>query len=205
VLFGLAGAIKPQFLILLPLALVADRQWRTIGATGMTAGLLAALAAAIWGPGVWGDWLRALPHFQHAMFANREIIRTMVTPYAVLELAGLPGAWAFLLIPPVLLAVWTTFRRTTDVPTRLLLLIGGTLLIIPYAINYEMALLAPAVVALAARTQDRRWPAYAAAVPVLGMEYAYGLWSLILLLAILGWATWPSRGRQSEARGSQAV
>jgi len=206
VLFGLAGCAKPQILVLLPLALVADRQWRTIGAAAVTAGVLAALSAAIWGVGLWADWLAALPRFQQANLAIPSLARTMVTPYAALRGAGLPGAWAWLLIPPVLLAVWTVFRRTLDVPTRLLALIGGTLLIIPYAMNYEMALLTPAVAALAARTKDPRWPAYAVAAPVLGLGFVYCLPALVLLLTLLGWATWPSRNRQSEARGgSQAL
>jgi hypothetical protein len=202
VLFGVAGCVKPQILVLLPLALAADRQWRTIGATAVTAGLLAALSAAIWGVGLWGDWLAALPRFQQANFAIPSLVRTMVTPYAALKAAGLPGAWAFLLIPPVLVAVWLVFRRTIDVPTRLLALIGGTLLIIPYAMNYEMALLTPAVAALAARTHDRRWPAFALAAPVLGLGFVYCLPALLLLLAVLGWATWPSwsGGCQRQAR-----
>ena len=204
--FGLAGAIKPQLLVLLPLALVADRQWRTIGVAGATAGLIAAVATAIWGPGLWADWLRAMARFQRATFAMPSVVRAMITPYAALDLAGLRGAWAFPLIPPVLLAVWSTFRRTADVPTRMLALIGGTLLIIPYAINYELALLAPALAALAMRTQDRRWPAYAAAVllyaaavPVLGMGYIYCQSALVLLLALLGWARWPSLRTRPDA------
>jgi hypothetical protein len=204
VLFGLAGAIKPQILILLPLALVADRQWRTIGTAAMTAGTLAALTMATWGIGIWADWFRALPLFQRANFAIPSLVRTMVTPYAALSAAGLPGAWAYLLIPPVLLAVWLVFRRTTDVPTRLLALIGGTLLIIPYAMNYELALLTPAVCALATRTKDRRWPAYAIAAAVLGLGFVYCLPALALLLAILGWARWPSVNSRPDAEPSPA-
>ena len=37
VLFGLAAAVKPQLLMLLPLALIAEGRWRTIIATGVTA------------------------------------------------------------------------------------------------------------------------------------------------------------------------
>ncbi len=216
VAFGLAGAVKPQLLVLLPVALVADRQWRAIGAAGATAGLIAAVATAIWGPGPWADWLGAMARFQRATFAMPSVVSAMITPYAALDLAGLRGAWAFLLIPPVLLAVWTTFRRTADVPTRMLALMGGTLLIIPYAINYELALLAPALTALAMRTRDRRWPAiaaavlvYGAAVPVLGMGYLYCQSALVLVLAMVGWARWPSLrrrlddGRQGWTTGGQ--
>jgi hypothetical protein len=193
VLFGLAGSVKPQILVLLPLALVADRQWRTIAATAATAGLLAALSAALWGVGLWVDWLRALPRFEQANFAIPSLVRTMITPYAGLEGAGLPGAWAWVLAPPAALAIWTVFRRTTDVPTRLLALVGGTLLVIPYAMNYEIVLLGPAVAAFAARTDDRRWPACAIAAVVFGLSYLDCLPALLVLLALLGWAAWPRK------------
>jgi hypothetical protein len=54
-----------------------------------------------------------------------------------------------------------------------------------------MAMLTPAVAALAARTDDPRWPAYALATPVLGLGFVYCLPALALLLAILAWAAWP--------------
>jgi hypothetical protein len=201
VLFGLAGAVKPQLLVLLPVALVADRQWRTIAATAFTAGLLAATTAAVWGVGAWLDWLRAVPRFQQATLAIPSLARTMLTPYATLEQAGIPGAWAWLLVAPAALAVWFVFRRTTRAPERLIALIGATLLIIPYAMNYEMALLTPAVAAFLARSRDRRWPASAVAAPVLGLGFVYCLPALLILLTVLGWAMWPSLSRQSEARG----
>lgn len=194
-LFGCAGAIKPQILVLLPVALLADRQWRTIWSTALSAGILAVVSASIWGIGLWQDWLRAVPRFQHAAFAIPSLVRTMLTPYATLAQMGASGAWAYLLVPPVLTCVWLVFRRTQAVPERSLALIGGALLIIPYAMNYEMALLVPAAAALLARTNDRRWPAYAIAAPVIGVGFVYCLPALGLFLAIVGWGLWPSLSR----------
>src|SRR5439155_6941717 len=46
-------AYKPQFAVLLPVALVAAGEWRAIASAGITAALLAGAAAAAFGPGVW--------------------------------------------------------------------------------------------------------------------------------------------------------
>ena len=63
VLFGVAAARKPQLLMLLPLALVAEARWRTIVATGVTWLSRGAGAIAVWGLDPWLEWLNALPRF----------------------------------------------------------------------------------------------------------------------------------------------
>ena len=191
VLFGIAAAVKPQLLVLAPIALAADRRWRTILAAGATAGLLCLASAAVWGAAPWMDWLGALPKFQHLVLADPGLVRTMVTPYSALVRSGFNGAWAYLLIPPVVAAVWFTFRRTRRVPERILALFGGGLLIVPYAMDYEIALLAPAVAAFLARTADRRWPAYLAAAIIFCLGFGYPL-PLAAVLTLLGWAVSPS-------------
>jgi arabinofuranan 3-O-arabinosyltransferase len=51
---------KPQFGILLPVALCAVKQWRSIASAAVTAALLAGAAAAAFGPGVWEAFPRQL-------------------------------------------------------------------------------------------------------------------------------------------------
>jgi hypothetical protein len=50
-------------------------------------------------------------------------------------------------VPAALIGVWLSFR-SDDVPRRVLALLGGALLISPYAMDYEVALLVPAVLAM---------------------------------------------------------
>ena len=152
-LFGLAAAFKPQLLVLLPLALVADGRWRTIFYSGLIGLSVCLTSAVILGPGSWIEWLKAVPRFQHIFFTTLSVTRA-VTPYAWLVSKGASGAWAYLLVPPVAVGVWMTFRKTGRLAERMLALFGGTLLIIPYAMNYELALLVPAaaVFSLASKT-----------------------------------------------------
>jgi len=162
VLLGLGAALKPQLFLLVPLALAADRQWRTMLVAGLTGAGLSAAAAVVWGPAIWLDWLAALGRFNTVVYqGDPDLVADALTPYAVLKAHGLPAAVAYLLAPAVLLIVWRVFRRSADPADRSLALLGGALAISPYAMNYEAALLAPAVAAYLARTRDARWLGYA--------------------------------------------
>jgi len=163
VLFGLAAAVKPQLLMLLPLALMAQGRWRTILATGATGLALCALSAALWGLAPWFEWLGALPRFEHLVSHARLLVANSITPYAALVYWRESGAWALLLAPAAAAWVWFTFRRSADMAERIIALFGGAFLISPYAMNYELALFAPATAIYLARTRDRAWPGYVAA------------------------------------------
>ena len=159
-LFGAAAAVKPQLLMLLPLALVAEARWRTLVATGVTGLALCAASAAVWGLAPWFRWLDALPRFEHLVSHAHGLVANAITPYSALAYWGWNGDWALLLAPLAAAWVWFTFRRGGELADKLMALFGGAFLISPYAMNYELALFAPATAIYLARTQDRRWPGY---------------------------------------------
>ncbi len=160
IMLGVAACLKPQFVILAPLAFALERRWSTLIVAAITGVVICCASALIWGPQIWLDWLAALPRFKQLVTTNHGLISTGATPYAWLTGAGFKGAWAYLLAPVALGAIWLAFREGMDWPDRLLALFGGTLLITPYAMNYEYVLLAPAVAAYLARIRDPRWPIY---------------------------------------------
>ena len=162
VLFGLAATVKPQFMLLVPLALAAEGRWRTILTAGATGLFLCLAVTHHRGPQIWLDWLTALPRFNALIFHDRGLTRTAITPFAALVATGHNGAWAYLLAPLAVALVWFGFRRTRDLADRSLILFGATVLVTPYAMNYELALSAPGIAIYLARFRDRRWPRYAA-------------------------------------------
>lgn len=182
--FAVAGVIKPQVLVLLPLALAAQGAWLAIVATGVASLALCALAALLFGPQAWLDWVSAVSRFSAVVMADRALLDDMVTPHAWLVAHGLNGAWAWLLAPLVAWGVWTAFRQDAPWPDRLIALLGGGLLLSPYAMNYELALLAPAVAAYLARTDDRRWMAYAGLAAIYAMNGMTGAAALLAALAL---------------------
>jgi len=159
VLLGLAAVVKPQLVLLAPIALIADGRWRTLVAMGLTGLVVCAAAVAVFGLQPWFDWLAALPRFREVSFNHPGLVADAITPYAFLEGRGLPGVWAYVLAP-LAAAVWFAFRKPLALPDRLIAFFGAGLVLTPYAMNYELALFAPAVAAYLMRRQDRLWPLY---------------------------------------------
>lgn len=184
VLLGLAASVKPQFLVLVPIALVAEARWRTLFAAGATGLALFVASSIIWGPERWLEWLDALARFRALIFGDRGLTEDAITPYAALVALGVDGRWAFLLAPAAVAMVWFGFRRTQDVADRSLLLFGATLLVTPYAMNYELALFAPGLAVYLGRVRDPRWTEYAA----VAFGYALLPWTFATVLPVLALA-----------------
>ncbi|HEX6860311.1 MAG TPA: glycosyltransferase family 87 protein [Caulobacteraceae bacterium] len=140
VLFGLAGALKPQMLVLLPLALMIEGNWRAFWSTGATA-IACALVSLAFGAS-WSEWLQALPRFADLFESNWTLVATSLSPFARW------GAASYLVsVPAALAGVWFAFR-SGSAAQKVIALLGGALLLSPYAMNYEIALLVPGVLAL---------------------------------------------------------
>jgi hypothetical protein len=155
VLFGLAGSIKPQAMFLLPVALVAIGQWRTLGAACATAVATSLASIALFGFDAWVQWLAAVPRFEHLVMSAPAMVRGMITPTSIALWAGVGreslGAWSLGFAALAVGLVWAVFRRTEDLPRRLTALLGGAIFVTPYAMHYDAALLAPAAALLISR------------------------------------------------------
>lgn len=104
VLIGLA-TIKPQFGLLVPLALLASGQWRVIAGAAVSALALAGLSALAFGPQVWADWLAITGDAGSATDSGVIGFGKMVSPFAGLRLLGVPGSIAFAVQGAISLAV----------------------------------------------------------------------------------------------------
>jgi len=172
ILFGVAGVIKPQAMVLLPVALLAIGAWRTMAATAFAAALVVLVSALVFGVHAWIDWLSAVSRFGALVMKSPGLVRGMITPTALGMTMGLdPGAldtWRLGFGLGALVMVWTVFRKTEDLARRLTALFGGALFISPYAMHYDAGLLAPAVaLMLTRRLQPGAWIAALAASGVL--------------------------------------
>lgn len=163
-LFGFAVAIKPQLCLFLPFALLLDRDWRTVLLTGGTVGALAVAATTAFGVAIWQEWVAALAGLRAQVLASPSLSANMLHTNPIIF--GIP---AFLLI-------WLT--RNASPSIRFGGTVGAALLVSPYAMNYELALLAPAV---AWSTRLNPWMLIAALV--LGL--AFFVFELSVLIAIL--------------------
>jgi hypothetical protein len=191
VLFGLAGAMKPQALVLLPVALLATRQWRALAASAATVVVAVAASVLAFGLDAWFEWLAAVPRFEHLVMTMPGLERGMITPTALgnnlhLDPGGL-ATWRLAFGAGALVMVWHVFRKTEDPARRITALLGGGLFITPYAMHYDAALLAPAAaLLLTQRTRPGAWAAAVVAGAVLACA-AIPHWGAAAVTAFVLW------------------
>ena len=154
ILLGLL-AYKPQIWVLVPLALLAARQWRALAWTIATVAAMSLTSLAVFGPGFWLAFLEAAREAASARVVNEmfeRIFMHMTTLLAAARILGLPpslGAAVQLAGAALAIAaVWFSFRRQGTSDPRTAVLVTTTFLVSPYTLNYDLLLLMPAAVAL---------------------------------------------------------
>lgn len=142
-LIGLA-TIKPQFGLLIPVALLASGQWRTIAAAGGSALALAGLSAVVFGPQVWSDWLAITQAAGSATGDGNIGFAKMVSLFAGLSLVGVPSGAAFAVQAAASLAVAAAVARACwrrpFTPGLAALVLAGAPLATPFVLDYDLLL-----------------------------------------------------------------
>jgi len=146
-----ALAFKPQFLLLVPVALLAAGQWRSLCSLVAMAAMLAVLSAAAFGIETWRAWFAAIPGYLTLVEANSpHLVHLMPTITATARVLGLPAALAQALQFGVSLLMvglaWWVFRRGVA-PGAVGVLGVATFLATPYAFIYDLPVVTLAVIA----------------------------------------------------------
>ncbi len=177
--------MKPQLGLLLPLLLLAEQRFATIGWTVVFTGALAGLSAWIFGFEVWMSFFEITVPYQQFVAANwgGQFLHMMPTWFAAFRAAGMEYGSALTLhaclgLPLVLAALYAMLRSPDDM-ARSRLLLAATFVLTPYAFNYDLgALLALASLELARRT-DRQGTGWAMAFGG-GLVMALPLWTPLI-------------------------
>lgn len=152
--FGLM-AFKPQLGLMLPFALAAGGRWKSFAAAAATLIALAALSALFFGLESWRDFFAATRFSQAAILDEGAVgFDKMVSLFAWARLWHLPlniaygvQALAALSVTISLVLFW---RSLADPRLKGAALVFATLLVTPFALDYDLMLLAPAILLLAA-------------------------------------------------------
>lgn len=149
-LFAITATIKPQSVTLVPLALIAGSHWRTLAAC-LVAGLAIGGASYLAAPDLWRDWLNATQEFM-VVVDGLEITHRALSARGLADLFHLtgPAAWALIAAASglgvgVVALVW---RSTSEPLIRTAALSAGSLIVSPYAMGYDAALLSVVGLAL---------------------------------------------------------
>lgn len=178
VLIGLA-TVKPQFGLLIPVALLASGQWRTIAGAALSALALAGLAALAFGPEVWSEWLAITRSAGSATDSGTIGFAKMVSVFAGLRLLGVPSAAALAVQGAVTLAVAAAiamagWRQGFSTGLAALVLAGAPLAT-PFVLDYDMLLTAFPLAFLFAGAQAggfRDWERITIAATFAGAAFA---------------------------------
>jgi hypothetical protein len=96
------------------------------------------------GPFLWRDWIHVIG--EHPSIVSGYGLDILgASPMLALKVLGLPRALHVLFVAFAIALVWRAFRGDKE-KEQVLFLLAGTLLASPYAIRYELAMLAPSLV-----------------------------------------------------------
>jgi len=156
ILLGLL-TIKPQLGLLFPFLLVAERRWTVIASATISTLLLVAASAAIFGPDAWRGYIQNVVPYQNAVMRVLEglFLAMMPSVYGALRNWNFGPDLALMLhlsvAAPVALVVIVAFFRIGDARDRSILLLIATFITTPYALSYDLGLLAGALGLMALR------------------------------------------------------
>jgi hypothetical protein len=186
VLFGLI-AFKPHFGPLIPVALIAAGRGRAFAAATATVLAMALASLAAFGP---EPWFAFAENFTHARLHGLEDSDTgtykMQSAFAAVRLLGGSVGLAYavhgMLLAATLAAVAGVWRSPVDRRLQWATLSTAAFLATPYAFDYDMMLLAPAIACMAVMGHERGFLPYEKSL--LALAFAAPLFARPLALAL---------------------
>jgi alpha-1,2-mannosyltransferase len=159
VLLGLL-TYKPQFWLLVPIALAAGRQWRVLTTAVITASLMALVSLAVLGIEPWRVWIEWMIHppaaaYREWVVAGRLQGESLHTNLVLLgasdALASFGQCVGFITAAG---CVWWAYRRAVPADLQLAMLLGSAMLAAPHVGPYDAVLLVIAATILFARASE---------------------------------------------------
>jgi len=149
VLIGLL-VYKPQFGVLIPIALVAGGRWRTIGAAAATVAALVVISFALLGSGIWHAFADSMSFTQTVVLEQggtgwhkiQSIFAGVRAWGASVPIAYAAQASLFALLAATLAWLWHSDAAFELKAAALAL---GSLLATPYVLDYDLVVLAVAI------------------------------------------------------------
>ncbi len=144
--FG-ALCFKPHLGLLIPVALLAGREFRAFAGAALSVLLLIGASALLFGTAVWHAYLTMLTQLHTTVEGGVIQFAGHVDPYGASRLLGLsPGIAAAIQIAAAIVAVTTVvvlwWRRDTLAEVRYAALAAGVLMVTPFALFYDLLMTA---------------------------------------------------------------
>jgi len=141
---------KPQFGLLFPLVLIADRRWLTIMVAALTALVMAAASWLVFGGASWAAFVHWMPITSHVVLdeggADWNRLQSL---FGLVRAHGGSETLAWLVqgAGSVAVAIWLfgLWRKAVPYELKAAALAAGALIVTPYVYTYDLVVLAVAV------------------------------------------------------------
>jgi alpha-1,2-mannosyltransferase len=149
VLFGLL-AYKPQLALVMPIALLAAGQWRTVVAAGITVMALVGVTSLAFGTDLWFAFAASTETSRKLLLEGGDVgFEKLQSVFAAVRMwgGGIPLAYAVQGLASAAAVCGTAWawRSSCDRDLKAALLIIATLLASPHVLDYDLMILAPAI------------------------------------------------------------
>jgi alpha-1,2-mannosyltransferase len=149
VLFGLL-AYKPQFALIVPVALLVAGQWRTVVAAGIAVMALVAVTSLAFGADLWLAFAASTETSRKLLLEGGDVgFEKLQSVFAAARMwgGGIPLAYAVQGVASAAAVCGTAWvwRSSGDRDLKGALLIIATLLASPHVLDYDLMMLAPAI------------------------------------------------------------
>jgi hypothetical protein len=141
---------KPQFALVVPVLLLAGRQWRAVAGAALSSTLLIGLTLAIWGWPVWQAFLDSLPLTTHVVIEQGSTgFHKIMSPFAAVRLWGGSIGSAYgvqLVFTLVAMSAVAWLASSKERPElRNAMVCAAAMLSTPYVLDYDLLVLLPAL------------------------------------------------------------
>lgn len=147
-------AYKPQLGLLLPIVLLAEKNWRTFISAGLTVVVLSALTYLLFGIETWTAFLAKSDFANMVIEQGLVPWQKMISSFAAARLLGAPVgyAWGLQLLVSMGTAyfIWQIWRSPTPYSIKVAALATGTLLVSPFILDYDATILGIALISFVA-------------------------------------------------------
>jgi len=160
-LFGLIMSYKPQLGFLIPIALVAGRQWKALGALVAVSLGLVVVSASIFGVEIWINFLKNLFTSHRIISEDNAVLFQFVTVFGSVRLLG--GSYLLAMITQsivtitVVIVVYHIWTTASSLAVRSATLVVGSLLATPYALFYDLAIIFLSIAWIGFECQKTNW------------------------------------------------
>lgn len=160
VLIGLLS-MKPHLALLFPLALIANRSWKTFISAAISAAIFMVVSILALGIDTFPAWIGSLNQTRIMYLENPQVPIGMVSTFSMLRILGAPLDASYLgqLITAAYAAVsvWKVWRSSASNNIKFSVLVIATLLVTPYLYFYDLTWLSLGIAWMAKSGLEEGW------------------------------------------------